>query len=247
MPELHFASSQKLTIVAYKDGKRARMGGKIGSFEAMFNPDTVRRSFENLFRHQQSLNSAGRQASFVYTRPEQIELNIIIDGTSLGAALSSKSVDIVPKIVDIDVRKKVEEFRQLAFSLNGDIHQPNFLKLSMGTALEEVPCRLAAFTLEYSNFDDNGNPKRAEIEARFIVEMDAAKQNALTSKASADLTHQRRVKNGDTLPLLAKDIYGSAAFYLQLARINDLDHFRQLQPGASLLFPPVQNNNDPSS
>ncbi len=235
---LNFNSSEKLTITAYKDGKRSRTSGKIGGFEAMFNPDSIIRNFENHYRRTQSLNSGGGPVSFAFTRHEVINLTIIIDGTSLGAAQSSKSVALSPVIPEIDVRKKVEAFRNLAFNINGNIHQPNFLKLSLGTALEEVACRLQAFTLEYSNFDDNGKPDRAEVKASFLTESSSFKQNAITAKKSADLTHMVKVKNKDTLPLLAKSIYGMAGAYIELARINNLDHFRKLKPGTQLVFPP---------
>lgn len=235
---LQFNSSEKLTITAFKDGQRSRTSGKIGEFEAMFNPDSIIRQFENHYRRIQSLNAVGGPASFAFTRHEVIRLTIIIDGTSMGAAQSSKSIALSPVIPEIDVRKKVEAFRSLAFNINGNIHQPNFLKLSLGTALEEVSCRLQAFTLEYSNFDDKAKPGRAEIKASFLTESSTFKQNALTSKKSADLTHVVTVKNHDTLPLLAKTIYGTAGVYIEMARHNHLDHFRKLKPGTQLVFPP---------
>lgn len=236
----NFNSSEKLTIAGFKDGKRST-AGKIGVFEAMFNPDTVSRRFENNYRRLQSLNSGGGPVSFAFTRHEQIDLTILIDGSSLGAAFSSKSVLISPAISTVDVTKKVEAFRNLAFSINGNIHQPNFLKLNLGTALKEVACRLVAYTLEYSNFDDNGNPKRAEIKATFLTDSSSFKQNAITSKKSADLTHVRTVVSGDTLPLLSKAIYDTAGDYIKLARVNNLDHFRKLKPGTRLVFPPKPN------
>jgi Contractile injection system tube protein len=235
---LNSNNSEKLTITAFKDGKRSLTAGKIGEFEAMFNPDTVIRRFENHYRRIQSLNSGGGPVSFAFTKHEQIDLTILIDGTSLGAALSSKSVSISPLVQNVDVTKQVESFRSLAFSINGNIHQPNFLKLTMGTALEEVACRLTGYTLEYSNFDDNGNPNRAEIKATFITDTDSFKQKAVTSRKSADLTHIRTVISGDTLPLLSKAIYDTPGDYIKLARINNLDHFRKLKPGTQLVFPP---------
>jgi nucleoid-associated protein YgaU len=53
------------------------------------------------------------------------------------------------------------------------------------------------------------------------------------------LTHSRIVKSGDTLPLLSKEIYGNSAYYLQLAQANNLDDFRNLQPGQEIFFPPL--------
>ena len=49
----------------------------------------------------------------------------------------------------------------------------------------------------------------------------------------------RHRQSGDTLPLLTKQIYGSPAAYLDVARFNGLDDFRTLTPGKEILFPPL--------
>lgn len=231
-------TSEKLLITAFKDAKRTSRAGKVDQFEAMFNPDKVSLSFQNVYREPQGLNSSGAQGSYVYTKEHRIQLSFLIDGSTLGAAMGSKSIALSPTIKPVDVAKKVDEFRTVAFQMNGNIHQPNFLKLSMGSALKEVDCRLQSFELEYSNFNDEGNPLRALIKATFIAESPSFKRNAKAAKKSADLTHHRTIKNGDTLPLLAKSIYGDASAYIELARINNLDHFRKLSPGTQLIFPP---------
>jgi nucleoid-associated protein YgaU len=52
------------------------------------------------------------------------------------------------------------------------------------------------------------------------------------------------VKSGDTLPLLAKEIYGSSRYYLRLAQVNHIDDFRNLQPGQEIIFPPLAKQGD---
>ena len=48
------------------------------------------------------------------------------------------------------------------------------------------------------------------------------------------------VKAGDNLPAMCRDIYGDASYYLQVAEINELTDFRNLSPGAKLLFPRLE-------
>jgi hypothetical protein len=55
-----------------------------------------------------------------------------------------------------------------------------------------------------------------------------------------DLTHIRKVKQGDTLPLMCYSIYGDPKYYLQVAEVNGLANFRQLKPGSDLFFPPLK-------
>ena len=63
---------------------------------------------------------------------------------------------------------------------------------------------------------------------------------AKENKTSPDLSHSRIVKSGDTLPLLSKEIYGSAVHYLRVAQANGLDNFRSLTPGQQIVFPPLE-------
>jgi len=65
------------------------------------------------------------------------------------------------------------------------------------------------------------------------------KRMAIENKSSPDVSHSRVVKSGDTLPLLSKEIYGNASYYLRLAQANNLDDFRNLQPGQAIVFPPL--------
>jgi hypothetical protein len=44
---------------------------------------------------------------------------------------------------------------------------------------------------------------------------------------------------GDTLPLLCFQIYQESKYYVEVARVNGLDDFRNLEPGRQILFPPL--------
>ena len=63
-----------------------------------------------------------------------------------------------------------------------------------------------------------------------------------TIKNRPDLTHIRVVKEGDTLPSMANDIYGDFSYYLEVAKANNLQDFRNLIPGQKLYFPPFDKN-----
>jgi nucleoid-associated protein YgaU len=63
---------------------------------------------------------------------------------------------------------------------------------------------------------------------------------ALEDAQSPDVTHLRTVMAGDTLPLMCFRIYGDSRYYSEVAKVNNLDHFRRLQPGEALMFPPLE-------
>ena len=80
---------------------------------------------------------------------------------------------------------------------------------------------------------------RAELGAIFISDEEAERTLAKEDKKSPDLTHVRIAREGDTLPLLASAVYGSSAYYLDVARFNKLDNFRSLTAGQQIVFPPL--------
>ena len=70
--------------------------------------------------------------------------------------------------------------------------------------------------------------------------MSTKEQELAANRSSPDLSHLVEVRDGDTLPLLCDRIYGDAAYYVDVARFNGLDNFRQLTPGVRLHFPPLE-------
>jgi len=99
-------------------------------------------------------------------------------------------------------------------------------------------CVLKSASIAYKLFRPDGVPLRAVISASFSDNSDDQTRVALAQDESADLTHRRIVKAGDTLPLLCHQIYGDPELYLQVARDNGLAQFRELAPGTALLFRP---------
>jgi hypothetical protein len=135
------------------------------------------------------------------------------------------------------VTDRVKAFLKLAFQYNGSIHEPNYLLLEYGAI--RFPCRLSSVDIKYTLFDRDGTPLRAELTVKLVADKDTKKRAKEEGKTSPDLTHARVVRHGDTLPLLTHEIYGSSAYYLDVARYNQLDDFRRLTPGQQLLFPPL--------
>ena len=50
----------------------------------------------------------------------------------------------------------------------------------------------------------------------------------------------RDVRDGDSLPVLAYEIYGNPELYLEVARVNKLVNFRKLRSATRVAFPPVE-------
>jgi len=223
---------EKLKIKAFS--KQARtLADWENTFEAMFNPDSRKESYQIVYSKSQAINSSMERIDYVRTKSETLNVVLLLDGTGVDA------MGIV-RPFQMSVKERVKLFLDVCFRKNGDIHQPNFLILEWGTELA-FSCRLDNVEITYTSFDRAGDPIRAEIDMNVISDMELEKRRRVDSEKSADVTHSRIVKAGDTLPLLSEEIYGSNDHYITIARANGLDDFRDLTPGRELVFPPLVN------
>lgn len=229
MPSLR-CKLEKLKIKAYS--KRSRSAGdRIGTFEAMFNPESFKQKYEIIYAKGQGYNSTNKKVDYSRSKPRELNLKLVLDGTGV------HEMGILKLGGQKKVSERVKEFLDLTFRMNGNIHEPNFLTVEWGELI--FSCRLKSVDIAYTSFERDGGALRAELDIALISDEDAKKRMAKENKTSPDLTHSRVVKNGDTLPLLSKEVYGSSAHYLWIARANQLDDFRNLTPGARIFFPPL--------
>jgi hypothetical protein len=226
---------EKLKIRVYKTATRAE-DDLVSTFKVMYNPESFSMKHANAYHKFQGINTSSRKALYSYSRSEELALDLILDGTGVGdfgaSTLFGKGTP--------SVSKQVDQFLKLCFEMDGNLHEPKFLRIQWGKGeLKAFDCRLHSVDVTYTSFDRSGAPLRAKLAANFVEDLDPSKRQKLENKHSPDLSQSRVVKAGDTLPLLCKAIYGDASQYLFVARQNELDDFRNLTPGQSLRFPPL--------
>jgi nucleoid-associated protein YgaU len=227
---------QKLTIKAYKERNRNYFD-LIGTFEAMFNPETYSQKYAITYGKHQGLTSSGREVDYSRSEPRKLKFTLILDGTGV------QDIGLRRLRKKPTVSQWVKEFLDLTFRMNGDIHEPNFLRVEWGGSERDqqiLDCRLLEANVTYTSFNRDGSPLRAKLDITLISDDETKTRMAKENKSSPDLTHSRMVKSGDTLPLLTKEIYGSAHYYLRVAQANNLDDFRNLTPGQVIIFPPLE-------
>ncbi|WP_437322472.1 CIS tube protein [Sorangium sp. So ce394] len=225
---LNLFKLEKLKIKAFKDvGRRQPIGAP---FEAMFNPASFSQRHAIAWAAKQGVGSSGPQLSYSRSKPSELTLTLVVDGTGV------ESMGVVAPVRK-SVKDRVKTFLDVTFRYNGVIHEPNYLLVEWGSLI--FSCRLSEVDIKYTAFERDGTPLRAEIEVTLISDKAAKALAREEGKTSPDLTHSRIVRSGDTLPLLTRDIYGSSARYLDVARWNRLDDFRRLIPGQEIFFPPL--------
>lgn len=223
----------KLTIQSFKTGERKASNHP--DIEVQFNPESLSVKHEVAFQTKQGIATSSAQARFSHARSKQLNVSLVFDGTqvdSFGYELIFKP----PKTVG----KRIEEFLNACYNVDGDTHEPAYLRLSWDKSVlgPGFDCRLQSVDINYTAFDRDGSALHATLAAVFVQDIDPAKKAAIDKLSSPDLSHRRVVKAGDTLPLLCREIYGSAEHYLRVAEVNGLDDIRTLEIGRELLFPP---------
>lgn len=214
---------EKLLIKAFDKPNYAEP--HISEFSAYVNPNEITLSYEMEYDSAQGSGTTNSRMNFKKLKPGDLSLIFFIDGTGANGNL-------------IDVQKKIEEF-QTVTGYNGKIHRPNYLKVMWGK-LQVKRCVLKSASIAYKLFKPNGIPLRAVITANFTDNSDDKTSQAIAQNESPDLAHLHLVKAGDTLPSLCDRIYGDPNYYLEVARVNQIDNFRSLAAGSKLFFPPLE-------
>lgn len=227
-----FLPADKLKIESWESINRVGVSEK--TFAAFINPDEISLNY-SVFSELNSANGkTGNAGTFLGTSPFEVTLKFFLDGTNSTG-------------VPLDVKEKVIEFYQTT-GYDGKGHRTRFLRIAWPGLVWyranqfSFDCILKTANIQYKLFENGGKPLRAIITATFIekrTDAEIAKEN---DDKSADLTHVRIVKEGDTLPAMAYKIYGNFKYYLQVAKVNNLTNFRELVPGQKLIFPPFEKS-----
>jgi hypothetical protein len=222
---------EKMLILAFETSEEAESGGQseaAGSLEALINPETYTLEYKVKTAEGQGQGTSGAQAKFEYTMPEELTFEFLFDNTGI--------IDGDPK--PDGIFDDVNHFRQMLTEYQGSSHEPYHLKLVWGNLIFKG--RAIELSITYKLFNADGQPIRAVARAKFKGSIEEKKRVAQQGDNSPDLSHQRIVKAGDTLPLMCYRIYGDPRYYLQVAEINHLGNFRALTPGTTIVFPPLE-------
>ena len=141
------------------------------------------------------------------------------------------------------VPEQVEKFLSTVYYIDGEKHQPFFVKIFWGKSIAKKNFAfmglLEDLSIEYKLFSPSGEPLRAKLSANFIEYNSPKKQELFDDKRSPDLTKIRAVQDRDTLPLMSYNLYGNSKYYWQIAEANNLTSFRKLTVGQELIFPSI--------
>ncbi|HPE77798.1 MAG TPA: LysM peptidoglycan-binding domain-containing protein [Draconibacterium sp.] len=230
------AEVAKLTIEAFEDANFGASTGDI--FTVMYNPNTFSQNYRSVWIGETPQGGTADNQSYRRLQSDSVSFDFLFDGTGV-SGVGGTSVDLNPKVGEVGyVQEQINAFMAITQGLNGSTHEPNFLQLSWGTFIFNGVMESA--TITYKLFHSSGAPLRATINAVFKQSVSRTEQAAQARLKSPDLTHFRIVKAGETLPLISKKVYGDSKYYLEIARVNNINNFRKLKAGQQLVLPPVE-------
>jgi Contractile injection system tube protein len=217
---------EKMTVYAYNNADLSDSHKK-GEYKATINPENYVLDIKMEFNDGQGTGTSGAQPRFKLKNPEELSFEFLFDNTGI--------IDNNPKE---NITDDINSFKELLMGFDGDTHEPKFFKLVWGDLLFKARC--TGLNIAYKLFNPDGTPIRAVCKGTFKELKEEELRVSEENRSSPDLTHFRVVQKGDTLPLMCYQIYGDAKYYLQVAQVNKLANFRNLQPGAELFFPPFE-------
>lgn len=229
MPTMSTGLKAKLTIspCAVNNGL-IRVTSSPAPFEAMINPTGYTQKSTVEYTKVRALGAPGSEPKYSATPAEKYTLeSFILDGTGVVSVTGL-----------VAVKDQVASLREVVYSYVGTEHETPIVQVSWGPLL--FYARVSSMDVQYTLFKPSGEPLRAKVTMSFVEYQSVEEISKEANQSSPDLTHLIQVKAGDTLPLLCYRIYKDCSYYLEIARINKLTNFRQLQPGQVLSFPPLQ-------
>jgi len=232
-------SVTKLIILSFDDSSFT-IEDPDKQFTAPINPETFTRSFKIAADKRQAHGSAGTNPQYISSPPEELKLEFMLDGTG-----TMQGYYLDPTLSELSVSQSVpaqlNQFLNCTYDMDGNIHRPRFLYIIWGQDMN-FQCTLTSVDVNFTLMDANGDPLRAKLSASFLGYYTPQELLQQSRMSSPDLTKLQKVNQGDSLDLLAYQQYDDPMFFMQLGRVNNLTSIRNIKPGTTLKFPPINKN-----
>lgn len=241
---------KKLQIKVLENGQPTTNPDLI--YDALVNPESY--TINHLVEYNPEpppAGTTGKEQQFVRSLPPTLQFDFLFDSTGVvpkpltGIAGALSNVPIAGAVAGAlsntkkyDILADIDKFKHIVYEYDGENHSPRKVQLIWGTLLFEGV--LSSLNFNFKLFQPDGTPIRVVATAAFNGTIEDDLRVARESSSSPDLTHIRKVKAGDTLPLMTFRIYGNSSYYLEVARANKLTNFRDLQVGDEIFFPPLE-------
>lgn len=218
-------SLELMKITGYTDEEFTKKTSA-NPYEFMINPDSIKwqRSIE--YAEEQAADTLTPSQKYKYTPSEKLNFDIVIDCTGIVDSERTSMNDEITKL------------KAVIFDYDGEIHRPNFVKIRWGKDIRFNGV-LNSFDTSFTFFRSDGSPLRAKISLGFSKYISPSTAEKKAKNQSPDVTHRVTVEEGMTLPQMCYRIWKDDSYYVQVAKYNGLNKFRNLKGISKLIFPPI--------
>ncbi len=217
----------KMKIYGYEDEKFAT---EYGNIEVQINPSSLKYARKTAFNGGKNAGTSVPAKTFYMLKATSLSFNFIFDETGVLPLRMGRADKTIPEMI--------EHLEKVAYRINGETHQPNFLKLSWGCFVYKG--RLTKLDYDYTLFRPDGSPLRVKVTLDIDGYLDPLSEARTVGRQSPDLTRVVRLSDGQTLALWCERIYGDPSYCVDVAHANGFAGFRDIRPGTEVVFPPLQ-------
>lgn len=194
--------------------------------ECAFNPQSYTVTKTNVWNFKPTTGVDRPDGEFGGGLPQRTALSLLLDVSLLGPDESIK-----------DAADKLFKMMEAGGGGGGGSAPPKVtFRWGSVNLPQSVPVSL---TVQYILFHPNGEPIRATVDLELAQAVDAVEgQNPTTRAIGGRRVH--RVRDGDSLPSIAYDVYGDPTRWRAIAQANDIDDPLRLPRGAELAIPGLE-------
>lgn len=218
----------KMSVTSYTDENFSSESQP--AMDLPVSPAKVRLSKGIQYAEDRQLGSLNGSNTYVRYQPETLSFECMFDMTSV--------------IEDDDTEKPVHdmvgELECRLYDYNVEGHRPSYVKVEYGDIT--FFGQLKSLDSEYSLFDSDGTPLRAEVKVTLTGFCSQKEEKSRFSKRSPDVSRLVTMKEGQTLAALCHEVYGDPLLVGQVARFNNLNGFRNIPAGTEILMPMLKKN-----
>lgn len=229
----------KLTIIPYNEPTAPLAIPAGPPFIVQFNPETYSETTEYDFGPEEPpAGGTASETTYKGKKARNYEFDLMLDGT--GVSPAPPPIGLMDKALPasgLSVKAQIEYFKFIA-GVQGKTHKPNYLMLVWGTLV--VVTVMESMTVDYQMFSPLGLPIRAVMKVKFREHIEQELEDKALNLMSPDVDHQHQVRAGDHLTKIANETYKDPAFYLNVAKANNLDTVRNLTVGSTIHMPKVK-------
>lgn len=203
-------------------------------FTTPINPESFTKNYRVELDTARGHGQPSTNPQYKSSAPKELRIDFILDGTNTLEGY-------VEEYAKLPVHKQIKKLLKCVYDVVQETHRPPFLRVQWGSEID-FNCVLATLDINHTLFNPDGSPLRVKISMSFTQYVSPEERAKSNETKSPDLTHYRKVKQGDRLDLLTYLVYNDTKYFLQVAKVNGLTGLRKLSPGLQLYLPPLDKN-----